>query len=466
MRIKEEFKKSGYFWLPSTPNHKIPGTLHITDGGNIELEVVGILEDKGDFVHAFNNDVQPEIINGDIEDYGYITLKNCFYKNRNLHLTGQISKSKIHANKAILGAAFESDDEVLINTLKFSIEGLSEWVGVSGFTLSHEVETRTINLEYKLPEEITFNLNEKTKLKIGFSASTPSTPIGKSATIEEKTYFKLSSEEPGTLDDFLDLAFKITTFVGYAVNTTVGLDSVIATSKDLEQDIGNGKKIPIELSIIYPSLPFTKEPPRIERFGMLFRFGTVRSNFEAVLKNWLTAYEEIAPSLNLYFSVTNGDQKYLENRFLALAQCLETYHRRTSVEKLMDEEKFSQLVEAVKKNCPEEHLEWLTGRLQHGNELSLSQRIKKVIEPFKDVVGSSGERGKLIRAIVNTRNYLTHYSEALESEATKGKDLWVLCRKMEAIFQLHMLDVLSFTKNEIISVHRNSQNLQQKLKPN
>jgi hypothetical protein len=464
MRVKEEFRKSGYFWLPSTPEHKVPGTLCIADGGKIELEVVGILEEKGKFVNAFNNDVQPETINGDIENHGYITLKNCFYRNRNYQLFEQISKSKIHAGTAILGAAFKGEEEISVNTLKFSIEGLSDWVGISGFTLAHEAAAKAIIIEYKLPEEISFNLNEKIMLKIGFSARVPSIPISKSATIEQKIHFKLVSDEPTLLDEFLTLAFRITTFIGYGINTTVGLDSVTATSNELMRDVGDGKKLPIELTVIYPSLPFTKEPPKIETSEMLFSFGTIRKNFEAILKNWFAAYEKIAPSLHLYFSATSGNHKYLENKFLALAQCLETYHRRTSVEKLMDENEFKELVETLIKNCPEEHIAWLTGRIQHGNELSLSQRVKEVIEPFKDLVGSSGERSKLIRAIVNTRNYLTHFNDALEADATTGQELWILCKRMEAIFQLHLLDVLSFTKDEIYSVHKNSQDLQKKLK--
>ena len=36
MRIKEELKRSGYFWLPSEPDEKLPGTLSISDGGFIE----------------------------------------------------------------------------------------------------------------------------------------------------------------------------------------------------------------------------------------------------------------------------------------------------------------------------------------------------------------------------------------------------------------------------------------------
>lgn len=37
MRIKEEWKKSGCFWLPDNEDKKIPGTLSILDGGEIEL---------------------------------------------------------------------------------------------------------------------------------------------------------------------------------------------------------------------------------------------------------------------------------------------------------------------------------------------------------------------------------------------------------------------------------------------
>jgi ApeA N-terminal domain 1 len=44
MRIKEEFKKSGYFWIPSTSERRVPGTLHISDGSAIELELIEPLD--------------------------------------------------------------------------------------------------------------------------------------------------------------------------------------------------------------------------------------------------------------------------------------------------------------------------------------------------------------------------------------------------------------------------------------
>ena len=40
MRVKEEIKRIGFFWVPSVFRRKIPGTLSVFDGGTIELELI------------------------------------------------------------------------------------------------------------------------------------------------------------------------------------------------------------------------------------------------------------------------------------------------------------------------------------------------------------------------------------------------------------------------------------------
>ena len=88
MRIKEEFKKSGYFWLPENEDKKIPGTLSILDGGNIELEVVGLFDES---IEALNGNDDLKRINGHVEKDGFVTLEDCFYRNKNIAFGG-ISK--------------------------------------------------------------------------------------------------------------------------------------------------------------------------------------------------------------------------------------------------------------------------------------------------------------------------------------------------------------------------------------
>jgi len=464
MRLDEEFKKSGYFWLPSNPEKRIPGTLFIKDGGNIELEVVGLFDDSIDGINrAINGSDALTRVVGHIEKYGLVTLDDCFYKNRNISFGG-ISKSTVHVNRAFLGVAYEENEIILFNHLQFSVEGIDEWVGSSGIKVEHQFENKSASITFNPPEEVTLNLNNGMKLQLTFTWTLPGFPSQKEAKITQKTYFKLSSVQERSLDDFISTAYKITTLLGFAIDKTVCIEKVTATSETIRRDIGNEKTALVPISIYYPSLPFSKNRPKIERHRMLFRFEQIENDAERIINNWFDAYDEIDPTLNLYFSTKTGAHKYLEGRFLALAQGLETYHRRTSKMKLMDEDAFKKLVSALIEQCPDENKEWLSGRLRHGNEVSLSRRIKSIIEPFKELFGTNEEREKLIRAIVDTRNYLTHYDQSLEAVVVKGKELWMLCLKMEAIFQLHLLQILGFNQSEVKTVFEKSHELQQKLK--
>lgn len=163
------------------------------------------------------------------------------------------------------------------------------------------------------------------------------------------------------------------------------------------------------------------------------------------------------------FASKAGEHKYLEGRFLALVQALETYHRRTSNDVLMDEENFEKLVESLVDVCPQEQQDWLKGRLTFGNELSLAKRLKKVFDPYKAQFGTNPKRKKLIRSIVDTRNYLTHYSEELEPKSAKGVELWDICLKMEVIFQLCLLRDMGLTAEEVTNIATHSHSIKQKL---
>jgi hypothetical protein len=41
MRVAETQIRSGFFWVPSEPGKQLPGTLEISDGGRIELKILG-----------------------------------------------------------------------------------------------------------------------------------------------------------------------------------------------------------------------------------------------------------------------------------------------------------------------------------------------------------------------------------------------------------------------------------------
>ncbi len=465
MRVKEEIKNSGYFWLPSLPDKKIPGTLFISDGGEIELEVIGLFDESPEGINSALSGNQNELerIVGHIEKYGLVTLDVCFYKNRNIS-SGGISKSRIHVCRALLGVAYEDKETVQFNTFKFSVEGIDEWVGISGIKVELRLEERSATVAYSPPEEVLHHLDNGMKLIITYSYTLPGFPNIKEAKVTQKTFFKLVSEQGRPLDDFISVAHKITTLLCFAIDKTVCIEQVSAASNSFLMDKDKGESRPIWVPIFYASLPFSEVVPKIEWHNMFFTYVQIQANAEQMINNWINAYEEIRPAMSLYFSTKTGAQKFLDGKFLALAQGLETFHRRKFEEKLMEEKDFKGLLETLINLCPEKNQEWLAGRLEHGNEVNLSRRLKSLIEPFNELFGTSRERSKFIRSIVNTRNYLTHFDQSLQSEATKGKELWSLCFKMEAIFQLLFLNILGFTQEEILSVVNGNNYLGQKLK--
>jgi hypothetical protein len=457
MRIEDEYVKIGYFWLPGQDENKIPGILTIKNGGDIELEVIGLFDES---IESLSGDVDLNRIIGHVEKDGVVTLDDCFYTEINLS-SDRIYKAKVYVYRVLSGVAYDENEVVTFNTLSFSVDCLDEWIGISGINVDSDWKNKTATISYNPPENITYFLDNGMELEICFAYTRFTNAT--EAKITQKAYFKLKSEELRSLNDFTGIAYKLTNLMCFAIDTTVTLKNLTATSSEIQRDGDGEKKYLVPVKIYYPSISFSEKIPNKIWHQMLFNYGTIKNNAQDIFNNWIRAYEIMAPALNLYFSTKNGAQKYIDGKFLALAQGLETYHRRTSDEKLMDAMEFKLLVPTIVENCPEQHLDWLNGLLMYGNEISLGKRLKRIIEPFKDKLGNSKERNQLLRKIVDTRNYFTHYNEGLKDNSADGSELWSLCQKMEVIFQLHFLKVVGFSDEEIDSVVKNCYPLKRKI---
>ncbi|MFH2035524.1 MAG: HEPN domain-containing protein [Candidatus Zixiibacteriota bacterium] len=460
MRIKDEIKRIGYFWLPNKPERKIPGTLSVAKSGDIDLELAGILEEGSDFIRI---DIKIDRIIGHVEKDGDITLDNCFYREKNIS-PGGISKSLICANKLFSGVAFKQGQDVLINSMRFSIEGIDDWIGISGINVENDFEKRTSIITYNPPKEIIIELRDNIQLIITYSYNLPGLPSNKEAKISQKLFFKLVSKEERKLKEFMSIAYKITTFLCFAIGEMVCIESMRVTNDNLCRTESDGNKYEIPYNVYFASTHYSTTAPKIDIHRLLFKYSQIKDSFERVINNWINAYDKFEQSFYLYFSTKMGDHKYVEGKFLALAQGLEAYHRRISTEKLMDEEQYSILVSSIIDNCPDKHKEWITGRLMHGNEISFRNRIKRIIEPFKDLIGTAKERNKLISLIVDTRNYFTHLDKALASRAASGEKLWILYNKIELIFQLQFMNILGFNTESINQLVKSNYQMTQKLK--
>ncbi len=462
MRLSERFEKAGYFWLPSAPDEKLPGTVRISDSGEAELEILGIF---GGQIKAFDYESKIERINGVIEGGKLVTLDKCFYKNKSFS-SGGISKSLVHVNFVFVGVQYEDDEDIAFSSFKVAVEGLDEWLSISGIKVEHDFEAKSASINFKPPDEIPIKLTEDIDLIFTFAWTYPSLGNVTEAKISQKAYIKLISKKLLPLQNFISLSFKLNNFLCFAIDRTVSITSTTAYSYELKQKITDDKEYEAPIDIYYPSLPFSQNLPKIQWHTMLFRYHNVAESLQRLLAKWLDAYDRIEPAFNLYFASKTGAHKYIDGKFLSLAQGIETFHRRISNETVMPDKEFKKVVAALIDACPKNRKEWLEGKLTYSNELILRTRLKQIVDNFETFFGSNKDRKSFINHIVNTRNYLTHYDINLKSSACRGAQLLYVCMKMECLFQLHFMKEIGFSGEQIKTIVENNYKFKQKLKSN
>ena len=428
MRIKEELRESGYFSLPSAPDTRIPGILSISDGGVIKLELFGVFG-------TLDEPESVERIVGHIQKGGFVTLDGCYcWKMSSSVDTSRtfedISKSFIDVTRVFKGVAYREGEVPHFDTFTFSVEGIDEWVGISGIEANHQFEEHTATISYELPANIPIELGNGMELLIAFSWKPTGLLNKKEAGVIQKINFHLVSKDPRELKEFISIAENITAFLCFATNEIVCLDSVSTTFNNFHQDVRQNLTMVTEVDIYGHTWPHSKDEPEISRQKMLFKFEEIQSDLERKINKWIEAYEQITPAFHFYLWTQMGAYPYSEVKFLTLVQGLEAYHR-----KMFNE-----------------------------NRMNLRNRIEEIIKPFENIIGTDEERQELITSIMRTRNYWTHYDPELESRVAQDRELEILCYKIEALFQLHFLQLIGFSQKEISSIAWNCKELQWKLR--
>lgn len=460
MRIEGPKTVMGDFWLPSSPKKKLGGALSISDGGNVQIEVVGNFDQSLEDLPNFEG---IQRILGVVESLGCVTLDHCLYTTKSMSL-GSVGKSTLYCHRAFLGIHFEQDEPTEFDSVCFSVEGLDEWLGVTGIKVNRNGTGSGFSLTYERPSLPEIDLGGGFTLSFRFSYSLPGFPILTDAAIRQKAAIIINSNVKRPLDDFIDLIHKITNFLGFGVDQVVSVVDLRASIAIPGKDPQENHPSSLEAEVIYQSLPFSQTRPNISRYNLLFGYKDIQADPSAAILAWLDAYNTIGPPLDLFFAAITNPAQYLDSKFLFFAIALETWHRRESDSLAMEPAEFEGIVKKLLDACPEARKEWLEGRLAFANEVSLAKRLKELLEPFEEFLPEGATLKRLIRQIVDTRNYLMHYNPSLEGRAAQGRELCILVNRMEAFLKLLLLHRIGFDYDQVKAITKDNRDFQYKIK--
>lgn len=439
MKIKQPMKMLGEFWLEGSEDSKLAGVLSIANNGDISLEVLRGFHDRKfmDNSNGFFN------ICGRVDGFSIVKLFDCLYTN--IRFSSFCPKStKIIANYAFLSEEWVDIKNDELYSVRFKIDGLNSFFNSN--VNSNYTKNSEVSITYNQPQDIKFSISDNFDFEILNQVSINKTfRMGCNAITEYVSIRLTSKNNLKNFNDFASEIYKVTNFFSFIMQTPLSIEEVYCSLDKNNEDVLNIEKT----RIVYHSSNFFDDFDNHDSRDPLFYFYQVKKDFGSYLPKWISSYNTIKPTLNLFFSIMYGKHIHWESKFLSLAQALESFHRRTSNEPLMSEENFNLLQSELKSVCPEKYLQWLEPKFLHGNEISFRKRIQRTIEPFEDIIISHKQKKKLIDLILNTRNYLTHYDESLKDKRASGIQLINISQKVYLIIVINLLHLIGFSVEEI-----------------
>ena len=426
MRLSEPIETSGRFWLLEKPEDWLPGLLKISESGEVRVELSGIFGDPFDALDsvalALDSPTEeppstPKRMVGILERGGEITLDGCRWVSRKVGLVGGMSKSIVHADLAYIGRAYDKQEEVVFSRLSFAVEGLDNWLLQSGISIARDAGNKSGSIRYNIPRDVTLPLSDS--VQVGFTFNLTSPPVSFPVTevsIRQTASVFVESREPRPIKYFSSFAFKLCNLLSLALNDRLTIQSMTGHVAQNPKD----DQTELLLRVYGQFAPWTERRPQLRWHNTLFRYPDVIDQLDDIVVKWFENYEHYEPAFNLYFASITQASQFLDTKVLWLAQALETLHRRSSQEREMPDEEFSDLLQSMMQGCAPERRDLLGPRLRYANELSLRRRLNRLIEPFEHLLGDGRERRFLVNTICDTRNYLTHFDERDTKDRARG----------------------------------------------
>lgn len=428
---RSDFEKQGYWWLPSAEQNQIPGTLRFGHDVESELSLLGCTQSEVDALNSLGSargDYRPPIILGRTSDGKEYTLVNCLRSG--FTMSGYITESYSPAI-VIEGHHFKSEEEIVFRCITIRFSYLNQWFARTGRNLSHTLEgekLRGIALEYRpvAPTTVRFEYGELT-LGVGWGAKFAR--FGGDFVLSEDAALTITLDEPIPMYEFLE---DVNPAVKSIITLGVGCPLRILEMSAKAATDCDGLK-PDELTSA-PSVQLYWEKPKIKNedkelfdHDMVFSHPDVEPSFEEHLTQWVRAYREIKPVMQLFFGRVMTADVISETSFLNAVQAAEAYHRYRREGVVAPKSAFKARRDRVIASAPEEDREWLKQSLMYSNEKRLATRLSELLTERRELLGLDPDAiERIAKRTKDIRNHYTHYTNKKISEFATGMEFYVL----------------------------------------
>jgi hypothetical protein len=454
----ERFETTGRWWLPGRDSDQVAGTLRFEPDDQPTLQIVGTFR-EGHLFSAASEEI-PIILGA--ADGKAITLYQC-HESQIRTVGFEEPMSTYRARFAFIGTHVESTEAALFDAVAVGYSNLDHWARRSGmsFSLPKDGSVR-LEIQYSPLDPLEITLGDGSKVSVLSEFSTAGDWIS-SVSLHHRTLLGVKPPIAQSIDDYLNgICWYLQTLVTLGVGKPQAITCLKArhaSEQGTHATSTEGERF--ETEVLFAQYQ-RKDGPAPHVLEMLFSLGDLGDALESTVSRWVSRGEELRPIYSLYFGTLFNPSMYVEQRFLSMVQAVESYHRRVYGGRYLDDVLFKRVYDALIAAIPPTNNEAfksaLKGRLKYHNELALRKRLQDLLEKHGELAapvlpGSTA----FVSEVVDTRNYLTHFDQALKTVAKTGSvELFNLTERLKVLLETCFLLELGLSSSIVKTMIKRS----------
>lgn len=446
--LSERFEQTGYWWRATVPDQKIVGTLVFDPATGASLSLVGVF---GGTVTAMTRamrmasaGLEYETLHGVTVDGKPITLARAVQTTANLRAPG-LTTERYVALWVFVGAHLKDHEEAVFFRSEADFDSLASWLGQRLFATTYTDDPRTVSMSCAPPaDRVLGQLPQlNAEVVVATTVNVREDQADRFAAVA-RTGVGLASETARSAKWHLDQIGRVNKLAALCSGRALPLRSITLFGEDERLDEDTFIPRPIEVLVMVGAQGNQKRDTSSPVYAAS---ELIDANPEA-FSRWFDISDEMGPVIDLLFTVIAEPRPYLEVGFLLVIQAIEVFHRLTSTTGLVDRDVFDEMIATVKASIPQgasrDMRQKLEGMLAYANEPSLNQRLKRTVKALEPTYGKAvlGLSPEVIKSIVDTRNYYTHYSAHLKDKKIGGAALRQLTDRIVALLFILLLERL------------------------
>jgi hypothetical protein len=437
--LDDPFDAIGEWFIPQNPDRRVGGTLSY-NADRTQLKLNDRLQPlQGTTTFTIGDPIQQyPIVQGVSTQGEAITVFDAWQDGFQINSSsgGVRMPESLISYMAVVGGYVTSDEKFA--EMRCRIPGLEAWLSNRSIQVTAHDKGFTLNVGEQ-PDEVT----PVPECDLKWSVSSRSSLDTHAASIKTHGYVQLLPSEPRQLSWYFEQLQKITSLLTLLAGHQMPADQMTVPIGTLGQ----------RASVLVNRMRAVSCPYTQEREFFLPR-SKLENNFGPLVASWFSKYSKLQVPCHLALSVMQSGQPWTNVEFLSLMQALEGLHRSLYDGTYMAASDYERVRDTLSKAIPSEvspsHRSALLSKIRYGNELSLASRIRGLLGtlPLSIRTRVLGNDGGLPRAWIDTRNYYTHWDEALMPGILSLGEMHnagVHLKQLLRVLYLHLVGVSEYT---------------------